>query len=281
MKISVDDWGGFKFVNLDSSNIDECMKYYFNGQADGIMVHPYGKYKKNDLAFLKKYKNIKRFIISYGDKIDISLLPLLQEVEYLGVFDKQQAIDYRIFKNLKELRITWHKRVDLPEKSNLLTSLYLHAYSPANKSLAALPDYRNLESLEFLGGSIETLSGFKRFQKLQNLTIIRLLKLRKIFKIEKLSGFINLHLELCKKIQDANCIAKLETLFYVDNGELSSIKFLSKMKSLEKVFLRDANVLDGNVLPLSKLKIAGFSNKRHYSHTSEQIDALIESNKII
>ena len=43
------------------------------------------------------------------------------------------------------------------------------------------------------------------------------------------------------------------------------------MPKLEDFRFVDTNVIDGDLSPLIRLKYAGFFDKKHYSHTREQI----------
>jgi protein phosphatase 1 regulatory subunit 7 len=58
-------------------------------------------------------------------------------------------------------------------------------------------------------------------------------------------------------------------------GSLPSLKFLRNLPKLEDFSFVGTHVTDGDLLPLLGLKWAGFSNKKHHSHTRKQIDALL------
>ena len=52
-------------------------------------------------------------------------------------------------------------------------------------------------------------------------------------------------------------------------AEISSLKFIQKMKSLEDLRFVKTNVKDGDLSYCEGLKYVGFLPKRHYSHKPE------------
>ncbi|MGJ4789894.1 hypothetical protein [Leptospira koniambonensis] len=279
MKVSTTNWGDYTFVNINSKNIEECMDYYFSKGGDGIFINPFTGYKKADLSFLLKNKKVKRIVVTYADKIDISHLAALEGVEYLGVFDSKQKFDFGVFPNLLNLRLSWHKGSILPKNSTTLQQLFLRGYSPPEKSLEFLPNYKNLTTLELALGNLLTLKGIEKYSKLKELEVVRMLKLKNISSVQSLPKLESLHFELCKSINDVEAgiigLSNLETLKYIDNGHISSLKFLRNFKKLKTILLGDTVVTDGDLSLLLKMKVAGFHNKKHYSHTTAQVDAEI------
>jgi protein phosphatase 1 regulatory subunit 7 len=104
-------------------------------------------------------------------------------------------------------------------------------------------------------------------------------------KVEAIGGtwVETLHIETCSSIQDFAALAKcksLRRLRYINCGVIGSLAPLRDFKALEEFRFVKTNVLDGDMTPLMSLKSIGFENKRHYSHTPEQIDAAIRGEAV-
>ncbi len=88
---------------------------------------------------------------------------------------------------------------------------------------------------------------------------------------------VSLLFDHCKSIKNHDYVIQLQhlnTLAYNDAGALLSIKFIRKIKSLKSFRFVGTDVVDGDITPCIGLEYAGFSNKKHFSHTMQQIRSL-------
>jgi hypothetical protein len=271
------DWEPYKIMSIDSRRIDECMRFYKKRKLDGVSISPHEGYKLKDLSFLKDYPFIEGVVVAYGQNIDISGVHVLQGLKFISLGDGKYAIDLSNFSNLEEIRVRCHQKLVLPKKSTRVKSLYLSRYSPTSKDFHELPRYVNLESLEVVLGSVQSLAGLERFKRLTSLDLHRLTKLERIGDL-KSASLEFLHIEKCKKISDHSHVTNLENLRvlrFADCGSMPSLKFINRMPKLEELSFAKTNVEDGDLSPCLRLKWVGFLNKRHYSHTEEEVDAIL------
>ena len=127
--------------------------------------------------------------------------------------------------------------------------------------------------------SIDSATGVEHLRKLCCLELSYCPRLEDITPLARLSdGLLELELDHCKKIPDLTflrCLRRLRKLIVSDCGEVATLGFIKAMTDLEFLSFVGTNVLDGDMTPCFNLKYAGFMNKRHYSHTFEEVEAKI------
>lgn len=267
----------YRIICIDSSRIAECMAHYHKTKLDGIYLSPHHGFRLTDLAFLKDYPFITRVAVAYSPSIRVSDLSHLKTLRSLTIADNKQPIDFSAFPDLEDLSIDWHSKIAFPEGSKVLKRLRLRNYKPKSKDLTEVPNYRNLRKLEVVRAPLHSLAGLGRFKKLKELQLYYLSKLERIADLDAYSLEV-LELDVCKKISDHAHVVnfpKLRFLRLSDCGPVPSLKFLDRMPKLEDFSFVNTNVLDGDMTPCFRLKWAGFLNKKHYSHTSEEVKAII------
>jgi hypothetical protein len=68
----------------------------------------------------------------------------------------------------------------------------------------------------------------------------------------------------------------LEKLGFDNCGDIESIKPISSLKRLSRFeFWESTNILDEDMTPCLNLNEVAFKNRRHYTHTNEEIDKII------
>ncbi len=91
----------------------------------------------------------------------------------------------------------------------------------------------------------------------------------------------HLHFNQSKKFQDVASLLplkKLEVLCLNNCGPLPDLSFLAGFKKLRDFRFVNTNVVDGDLAPIlahPKLVYVGTLDKRHYSHKSDEITALL------
>jgi hypothetical protein len=76
-------------------------------------------------------------------------------------------------------------------------------------------------------------------------------------------------------------VARMKTLRVLrlnECGEIPSLALLDELPALEEFRFVDTNIADGDLRPVLRLKRVGFLRKKHYSHTPEEVDAIIRGN---
>ncbi len=278
-EFEIEVWGKYKIIWIDSDRLDKCLEYYKMKNLDGIGISPYSGFKLDNLNFLEKYEEIQGLILVYSQKFDYKPIYKLKNLRFISLDDNSELFDYSLFSELEEIRSEWHKKISLPYKSEKLKSLYFSKFKPKAKLCVQLPEFPNLENLEFVQSTIVSLEGLEKFKKLKKLSVSYCPKLTDI------SGILELPLEVlefenCKKIENFEGLSSLKHLKIVklsNCGKISSLKFIENLKKLEHLSFVDTTIDDGDLNLCLKLKSVGFMNKKHYSHTYEEIKQIIES----
>jgi len=237
-------------------------------------------FHSEDLDFLKDHPYIRSVSLSDASKIDISGLRYLKNLERLIISDNKQPIDLTQFTNLQEFRAEWHSQMRITSDCMALRILDLSKYKPKSKDLTELPDLPVLEDLAIIQSHLVTIEGIHRFRGLKRLELSYLSKLGSLAAIESLKSerLEILDCQKCRKMQNHDAIrhvTSLRQLKFNDCGEIPSISFLNEMSNLEDFRFVNTNIVDGDLRPCLRLKGVGFFAKKHYSHTPDEIDAIL------
>ena len=268
---------------IESNRIDECLAYYRDRNLSRISVSPLMGYFLPDMQFLRDHPYVRGVILPTASQIDVSGLYFLPNLEYLLIADSKQPIDLTRFKKLRELRAEWHPKLRITSDGQELRVLDLSKYKPSSKDLTELAELPALEDLSIVQSPLTSIRGVGRFRKLKRLELSYLTKLKLIAAIGELkNGRLEvLDCQKCKKISDHEAVKSLPSLRVVrfnDCGEIPSISFLDDMPNLEEFRFVNTNVVDGDLRPLLRLKSIGFFEKKHYSHSPEEVDEIIAAN---
>jgi protein phosphatase 1 regulatory subunit 7 len=264
-------------ISIESARIHECMEYYQKENLGEIYISPHHGYKINHMEFFRDYPFISRVDINYAPNIKLSDLYYLPNLQSITIGGNTQAIDFSRFPKLEDLSIEWHSKVTFPESSKVLKNLAIWNYKPTSKDFTELPDFPNLEKLRIVRAPLISLAGLGRFKKLKYLALSYLSKLERISGLDAYS-VEELELDVCRKISDHEHLTKLPKLWRLmlcACGTIPSLKFLDRMPKLRWFTFVDTNILDGDMTPCFRLETVGTLNKKHYSHTSEEIEAII------
>jgi protein phosphatase 1 regulatory subunit 7 len=275
--------GGLKYLFIHSDNIDQCLSFYRKNDLDVIVLNPYHNFTLNDLSFLNDHSYIKGLEISSSLSInDYSPLNNLKNLVYLSLLENKNPLNLAKFSLLRTFQGLWHPNLSITSECSSLRRLYLTNFNPKNKDLSSFPSLPNLLELSFTRSTINSLEGIQRFPKLHTLSLSYLLKLTTISTVNKLKSLEILDCDNCRKISDHQAIVKnksLKILRYNSCGSIQNLRFLSQLANLEEFRFVGTNIVDGNLNFLLNLKRIGFLDKRHYSHTSDEIDALLAINR--
>jgi len=133
----------------------------------------------------------------------------------------------------------------------------------------------NLESLDCTQTNLTSL-GFLR--DLPKLTTFEISYAPKLLDIDGLTyckkTLTKLEIDHCKRIDNYEVLyslPNLERLLISDSKEIPSIDFVSKMPKLQDFSFVGTAVTSGDLSLCARLKHVGFDNKKHYSHTYEEL----------
>lgn len=161
-------------------------------------------------------------------------------------------------------------------------------YNTKEHNFKSLPDIVNLKNLVIISSNIETLSGIEKYPHLESLDLSYVTKLSSIEHIQYAKLLRLLSIFNAKKINNYSAIGTLknvETLRICDSGNIQDINFISDMNKLKSFSFAGSNVVDGNLYPILNhepmLEFIGFNNKRHYSHSWENVCKQLNLNDLL
>ncbi|MES2269239.1 MAG: hypothetical protein V4520_20920 [Bacteroidota bacterium] len=267
---------GTKSIIVNSDRIEECMRIYIENHLDGVAITTSHNYKLQNIDFLAGYPTVKRLSISDGIE-DISVIHGLHDLEFLIISGKSREIDFSCFSSLTELIADWSSYFLNMDKCKSLKRLSFYQYNPKTKDCSSISNVPWIEKLEIIQSPINTLNGLEYFNQLKELKFSYCSKLEILCCIEKSKEtLVSLLFDHCKSIKNLEYVTQLHnlnTLAYND-GVLPSINFIKKMTALKSFRFIGTDVIDGDMTPCIGVRYASFSNKKHFSHTMEEIKRL-------
>ena len=268
--------GEIKDVIIESNRIDDSMQFFYKRKLHGIAVAPVHGYNLNEVDFLEDYPLIKH--ISISGISNIEGIYALKDLESLYISGEKLKIDFSAFPNLKKLIIDWSPFLLNIDQCSKLETLSFYKYMPLSKDMSLLSNINWLKSLTITQSPITSLKGLERFAQLEKIELNYCSKLHELCCLEGSKETLTiLLLDHCKSVNNHDYAMRLKNvnvLAYNNCGNIPSIKFIEKMPSLKDFRFVGTDITDGDISPCLGLNYAGFFNKKHYSHTSEQISSL-------
>lgn len=235
----------------------------------------------SSLAFLADFPNLKIFKILDFSIRDIEPVHHLTELRELGISTYcKTPIDFAAFTLLQECSLEWRPRCKGLFEASTLESLFLNSYK-GNLS-CPFGSLSNLHSLSILNSPIREITGLGSLCRLTRLRLGLLRKLSSLAGVERLCNLEWLTVHTCRQISSIGEVASLSRLrkLHVNNdGDIESLRPIQGLPELEEViFYESTNILDGDLsvlLSLQKLSSVAFKARKHYTHRSNEIRALI------
>jgi protein phosphatase 1 regulatory subunit 7 len=268
---------GKRSIIINSDRIDECMRVYTEHHLDGVAITTSHDYRLQNVDFLSEHPGIKHLSISDGIN-DINSIHALRNLESLMLSGKKRKVDFSHFPSLAELIADWSPHFLNMDKCAYLKRLSLYNYAPKTKDCLNISNVPWIKRLEITQSPIHALNGLEEFDQLEQFELNYCSKLETLCCLEESKEtLLSLRFDHCKSIINHDYVMRfdhLNTLAYNDGGAMPSIKFIKKMTSLKAFMFVGTDVTDGDMTPCIGLSYAGFSHKKHFSHTMEQIKSL-------
>ncbi len=231
----------------------------------------------NDISFINYLPSLSGVEIYSWCVKDITPLESISNLEYLGLqCEFTKAPDFSKLKKLKVLKIFWRPKAKTIFSCDELNLLNILNYPSEN--LKELNRMSLLRHLQLTSKKIKSLSGIEELSSLSILDLADCPKLEDLSGIDKCQQIEIVEIENCKRVYDIAILSELQNLKEIvltDCGAVKSLRPLAHSPSLESItFIGDTTIEDGeltSLLDIPTLKKMWFSNKRHYSHTREQV----------
>ncbi|HEY5745185.1 MAG TPA: hypothetical protein VIU12_03830 [Chryseolinea sp.] len=231
---------------------------------------------RRDITFLKPHYD---FIegISISGNLDITALGKFANLRRLSLQKlPAQIVDFDNFPLLQECKIEWNKKVKNIDRLKSLEILHLWRYKMSD--LQGIGELRSLRELSVIHSSITSLQGIGSLDVLERLNLGYLRKLNSLHGLEDVSNLRRLDMDYCPHVDDLSPVQELINLEHLGTYGCRKIKSLKPLKNLTKLdivyIMGRPDIEDGDMTPLIGRKDACIATRKHYTHTSEEIDRL-------
>lgn len=293
----------FLYVHRWSAELEEVMR---RSKMTGVSIYDWDD-PAHGLDFLAKFTEQLRFLWLTDKAIpDRSVVSALVNLEDLSITGNLDGLDFSQLSHLQtcmiqeapslgnigacpaltKLDVRQTKVEDLAVFAPLPHLADLLLYSVPLRSLHNIERLQALRKLDFTQcRRLESLDGIEQMQ-IEELWLDYLPRLRSIAPLTKLPTLRKLEIGSCKQIEDLERIAEsssLETLWITTGREIPSLAFLRSMKNMRDFRTFGTKIVDGNLgllLELPKLEqVVIHRHMRHYSHTEEQLNAVLQARR--
>ncbi len=269
---------GKRTLWVDSERVDACMEYVHAHGIESVGINPARRYELLDIEFLRRYPWITELEIVSPLRGSFDLEPI-RSLRMLRSLTISDVVTFSLA-DLPELRVVrayWHPKLGLAG-ANRLELLDLAKYNPKSKDLSELPNLPALRELKLVSCPLVSLRGVARYSALQIVRLSYMTKLATLGELERLPALEILDCRVCRKLLDpteARRLKALRVLKFNECGEIPNLGWVRDLPKLEEFYFVNTNVADGDLTPLLGLRHVAFLPKRHYSHSPEELGALL------
>lgn len=227
------------------------------------------------VAELPRLQELELIDFKIDDIAGINALPNLKRLTVSTY--ARTPIDFSTFADLEECFLEWVPGSDSVFDCGSLRDLYINRFPESD--LRCLAPLTKLSRLR-LGNGAKAISvaGVDRLASLRHLGLYRMPKLVEWQPLSQLTQLEGLDIHTCRRIDSLDFLRPLRSLrqlALVNCGPIESLAPLAGAEALETFFFYEStNVRDGDLsilLALPRLRDVSFMNRKHYSHTREQI----------
>lgn len=236
-------------------------------------LYLYTDWQGSDYSFLRNLTGIvKLHILSGRESLNINAIEAMTSLETLNLkCITKEKIDFTKLTNLKECVISWWPGAISIFQVITLESLYLDEFKSDDYS--ELANLTKLKRLVIGNSNIKDINFLKFLPKLERLELANCRKLNDFTPIKSLSRLKWLSIDGIQSMSNVNYLDGLENLEYLDISnckDIESLGMVGGLKNLKAMFFTgNTNIVDGDLIPLTKLpKLAmlAFRSQKHYSH---------------
>lgn len=276
----VDDEQGKRMLIVDPPSSDDARRLRGAGVRTA-WVHGFGMASLPDLSILDgAIDHLSVLTLNIESDAAVMTLPGLHSLS-LQTYARDR-IDFGAFESLNDLTFHWRPGAESALGLHGLKSLSIFKFPFGD--LSALGGLTELRRLGIWSARIERLDGIGAFRGLQSLFLV---DDRRLVDLTALAGdaprLRGLDFNGCRSFRDISPLAAqvdLEELSLTDCGRIESLAPLATLKKLKRLWFYGSTVIeDGDMsvlLDLPLLHGCSFTNRRHYGHRSQDIEAELE-----
>ncbi len=263
-------------VILAQDRITQTLAFMKERSYDRLEVNRTLGYPSPDLSPVTAFSFLTGFSLIHGP-VDIAPFRGLPGLTQLAIRAHVIApFDFACLPNLLACRLHWWPGAKSVFTCTGLKSLDLDYYK--HKSIGPLREFNRIEHLGISNSPLEDLTAIAEMPPLRELELINLGKLSTLDALKPQTQLRRLEIDGSRKLTEISALAgmtQLRSLHLCNAGRIKSLKPLQKLQHLQQLFMwEDTNVQDGDMrvlLELPELRLVAFANRRHYTHTCEEI----------
>lgn len=236
----------------------------------------------NNWSGLEDFKNLKELFLGEAERMNI----LIKKYPHIDKSKQYYDIDLLNYPFLESFNTWTLKQIYNLEKTTI-KKLTLGNCKEIKNDLKVVKFPKSTEHLKLCVGSIIKLEGIEKLENIKVLELVVARKLESIGAIDKLPNLMKLKIAECKKIDYSKFttnenIKDLSIQLLELKGGIPDLKFLRNLPNLENLAIL-FKIDDGDLSPifdLPKLKRVWFKDRKHYSHTLQQILEITRANQL-
>lgn len=272
-----------KKLMFESNEFEQGIEFALANGCDGLQIrNTFGA--AMDFRLFEKVANQIVFLSITGiSPIHITNFEYIysfQKLETLYSEEVDLPIDFKRFGALQNIGIVYNKNFQNLDKLKHLKSAVIRKFS--EQDLRLFSNWESIKVLHIYQSKIESLQGIAELRYIDTLVLAHNRKLKDISSINQLNYVADLSFEKNSGLRDYSELANNQSVHGLFISELDNLEFIKSMESLTS--FRFWNCKDGNLFPLLESptlkKVCFTPNKKHYSHTMEQINRLITNTSI-
>ena len=243
-----------KTLSVSNDYLDECIDYINKNDIKSLYICSLF-YQDDNLDFLEKCPNVREININSVLINNVDGLNSLKNLSHLILQDINCKVDMSAFEQLESFSGTWNENYENLDKQNKLKNLNLSGHKPKSKDLSELGMFGELETLELVSSSIDSLTGIEHLSNLKSLGLFSCRKIRSIKELKFSENIKELRIEGCRNIEDYSALekaAKLKKLIIFDCGSIDNIRFIDSL-NLDYFVCLKTKILDDSFVPQKQI----------------------------
>lgn len=269
------EWaGGRRLLIVESDRLEQCVEYCNDRRIEWLHVSPYHGYKLWDVNFLARCSGVTgiHFQGGFDDWSGLYRVEGLRQISTVFAHD----VDFSRLPNLIDVATDWSSTIEAGLFSSAsLTRLWLRGYKHKRGGIGRIQELSHLADLSIVQSNLTSLAGIERLGALTRLVLAYCPRLTDVSPLRHLGAMLKeLEIDHCKHAVDAETLRRLTALRKVilsDCGQIDGLAFVADLPLLEFLSFVNTTVVDGDLAPCLSLRFCGFMNKRHYSHTFDEM----------
>lgn len=276
--LTADSWPDGQCIVLQGPWRDEFLPAFDDNNIVSLRLSQSMGWQPEKLQFLDRLPELRGIEIYHHDVKDITPLAHLERLEHIGLdCNYSSAADFTAFPHLTHCFVRWRPKaktlLSVPSLKHLNISGYPY------QDLTPLNALTKLNVLKLASRKLRTLHGVEQLSRLTAIDLFRCMALESINQLRDANCSLQtIIIDTCKRIGDIEALRSssgLRALTLNNCGPIQSLLPVRNCMHLEELYFAEStNILDGDLsilLKLGSLKSTSFANRRHYSHTREQI----------